>query len=420
MIGQPRYKGLLKQISQSADSLSDQIYPLLPDKTIVIGRAPSECDIFLDSKYYEDVSRKHVQLRPVMSSLSEMPVWEICDLKSSNGTYINGKRLQDCHILQVGDRLTLGNKGVEFIFEIEKVEETEIPTGFAGNQHSHSTLSLSEVFPVMSKGLELRQQGFLVPGTITVLFVAAMLATRDIENKSIFFCVLAAYLVAAGHYCVHKLCHKHKPWWLLVGSTLASGLALWVYLDYYETHKKISAMILGGFFGPSLFEELFKALPVLLVYWLGRRLRSPRRERIGVWEPLDGILIATASATGFALVETMHLVFEESAHKGDFAALTLLIPRILGDISGQLAYSGYFGYFIGLSALKPRKRWRLLAIGFLTSGFIHALSDFVVMLQEKHLLNEIISNLLLAVIGSLAYLCLMAVILKAKKLAPNH
>ncbi len=38
------------------------------------------------------------------------------------------------------------------------------------------------------------------------------------------------------------------------------------------------------------------------------------------------------------------------------AGLQLLIPGILGSAAGHMAYSGYLGYFIGLSALKPRKR----------------------------------------------------------------
>jgi RsiW-degrading membrane proteinase PrsW (M82 family) len=36
--------------------------------------------------------------------------------------------------------------------------------------------------------------------------------------------------------------------------------------------------------------------------------------------------------------------------------LQLLIPGILGSATGHMAHSGYLGYFIGLSALKPRKR----------------------------------------------------------------
>jgi RsiW-degrading membrane proteinase PrsW (M82 family) len=41
---------------------------------------------------------------------------------------------------------------------------------------------------------------------------------------------------------------------------------------------------------------------------------------------------------------------------GQLVGLQLLIPGILGSAAGHMAYSGYLGYFIGLSALKPSKR----------------------------------------------------------------
>ncbi len=110
-------------------------------------------------------------------------------------------------------------------------------------------------------------------------------------------------------------------------------------------------------------------------------------------------------------------MFEE---KDTFAGLTLLIPRILGDISGQVAYSGYFGYLIGLSALKPSKRWRFLGIGYLTSAVMHALAAVVITLQQKQKLELLTGNLLLSLSGSLAYGFLMAAILKSRQLSPTY
>ena len=64
-------------------------------------------------------------------------------------------------------------------------------------------------------------------------------------------------------------------------------------------------LLVRMFFGAGLMEELLKALPVLGAYFIGKSLPSPWRERIGVWEPLDGILLGTASAVGFTLLETL-------------------------------------------------------------------------------------------------------------------
>jgi pSer/pThr/pTyr-binding forkhead associated (FHA) protein len=63
---------------------------------VVIGRAP-ECDISVAS---DEVSRRHVQVRPISDGLS------VEDLGSSNGTYVNGQRLQQ-GFLKPGDELRL-------------------------------------------------------------------------------------------------------------------------------------------------------------------------------------------------------------------------------------------------------------------------------------------------------------------------
>ena len=439
MTKQPRYNTFLRQISPGAATGSGQThYPLASNQTTVIGRDPSSCQIVLDAMHYKGVSREHLEIRPQISQFSGgMPVWEICDRGSSNGTYINRQRLQSCHTLQVGDRIKLGQNGPEFIFDSQV--SVPIPIVRPLPIQTSDSLHLSQMFPITSKKLNLRQKGYLIQGIITVLFIIAMFAT---VGSVTFFFVLAAYLTAAGFYFIYQLCGKSKPWWLLLGSALATGLTILLYLYdvpfifdifadlfykvlpgyLFEKGDNIFAILLGAFCGPGLSEELFKALPVLLLYLLGRQLKSPLRERLGVWEPLDGILLGAASAAGFTFVETIFKYVPETIVKvvqesgqagiGLFVGLTLLIPRILGDVTGHMAYSGYFGYFIGLSALKPSKRWQILGIGYLTSAAIHALWDAVAKLT-----HGATSNLLLALIGSLGYVFLIAAILKARQLS---
>lgn len=92
--------------------------------------------------------------------------------------------------------------------------------------------------------------------------------------------------------------------------------------------------------------------------------------------------------------------------------LQLLLPRILGNISGHMAYSGYFGYFIGLAALKnkPVQQAQVIGIGFVTAALIHGLWDTV----------SDYSPIFLVLIGVLAFAFLMAAILKARKLSPSR
>jgi hypothetical protein len=50
----------------------------------------------------------------------------------------------------------------------------------------------------------------------------------------------------------------------------------------------------------------------------------------------------------------------------------LLIPRILGAAAAHIVHSRYWGYFIGLSALKPSKPWPILGPGYFSEAALRA------------------------------------------------
>jgi RsiW-degrading membrane proteinase PrsW (M82 family) len=122
---------------------------------------------------------------------------------------------------------------------------------------------------------------------------------------------------------------------------------------------------------------------------------------------------------GFTLLETLgqyvpNITQAVSAQSGtgagDLAGLQLVIARILGSVAGHMAYSGYFGYFIGLAVLKPSKTLQILPVGYLTASGLHALWNA----------TGVINGLLLVVVGVLSYAFLMAAILKARALSPTR
>lgn len=103
---------LILGVTNSDNLNSPSPYYLSPDQGVVIGRE-FKCQIVIDSALYPTVSRHHAEIKPVAGS-SE---WQICDLKTPNGTYINEKQLEGCQTLQSGDRILLSKEGPEFIFE---------------------------------------------------------------------------------------------------------------------------------------------------------------------------------------------------------------------------------------------------------------------------------------------------------------
>lgn len=419
-------------------------YSLTLPQAVLIGRDP-RCQIILDSQVYGGVSRQHAKVSPSPTAASG---WQVCDLNSANGTFVNGYRIYGCQDLRPGDRITLAQDGPQFIFELQgKSVAPPMPpvsspvAAFSKTKPPREprtpptpdAVTFSQLFPIVSTGRDLTRKAYLIPGIITVVFVVLMFVTNG--SPELFNMLLAAYIAGVAYYFVYQLCGKHKPWWSLLASTLITmGLLLSPVLLLFITvfrqwlpgnippdpsSVNLGVFFVRMFFGAGLMEELLKAIPVLLAYWAGLHLRSPWREKIGVWEPLDGILLGTASAVGFTLLETLgqyvpsvvnDITLQAGAGVGELLGLQLLIPRILGSISGHMAYSGYFGYFIGLSVLKPSKRWQILGVGYLTAATLHALWNT----------TGAINLLVLAAVGVVSYAFLAAAILKARALSPTR
>ncbi|NEP43834.1 MAG: PrsW family intramembrane metalloprotease, partial [Okeania sp. SIO2H7] len=295
------------------------------------------------------------------------------------------------------------------------------------------SLTFTQLFPIVSTGRQLAQKAYLYPAIFTVICVVLMFLT--IGDPEAFNFLTAVYIGVAAYYFIYRLCGKHKPWWVLLGSgfftvtiLLSPILDFFILIFRYILPGEISVepdevsflnLLVRMFFGAGLMEELLKALPVFAAMFLGRLLPYRWQQKIGVIEPLDAILLATASAVGFTLLETLGqyvpiIVYNASIQGGENVAqlqgLQLLIPRVLGIVCGHMAYSGYFGYFIGLSALKRRNSWLILGVGYLTSAFIHALWNAA----------GVLSILMLVIVGVISYAFLAAAILKARAISPTR
>lgn len=448
MTGELHATACLRQLSIGSNLDHKQpFYALAPEAITTIGRDP-RCQIVIDPVLYGSVSRRHAEIRPSLGDRNE-PVWWICDLDSSNGTYVNGKRLRGCKQLKSGDRIVLGHSGPEYLFETTSTGNApatdrdraanitpvaaQIPQNVAQIPDNTERVTFTQLFPILSTGRELPQKAYLAPIIITVIFVVAMFVA--VGQPVLFNRLLAAYIALAGYYFVYRLCGKAKPWWVMFSAAMATyfllrspilSLFIFVFRELLPgqvppTGEPINLILLlvRMFFGAGLMEELLKALPLAILFVIGRFLPAPWNRRVGIWEPLDGILLGAACAVGFTIVETLgqyvpEMIQSTSLNLNDgwrqLHGLQVLIPRFLGSISGHMAYSGYFGYFIGLSVLKPRQGWLILLIGYLTAAGLHALWNVM----------GSVSEILLALVGMGSYAFLAAAILKARTLSPTR
>jgi len=418
---------------------------------VMLGRDPS-CQIVLETKMYRMVSRRHALVRPYTERATINGLkWEICDLNSVNGTYINGQRVQGSQILQVGDRICLGHKGPEFIFDnlshqkstspvLPQTKTTPPPVSFVSDinvevedAEDTGSITITQLFPIVSTGKQLAKKAYLYPGIITVVFVILMFLT--VGKAGAFNLLLATYIASIAYYFVYQLCGQQKPWWVLFGAALTTVLILLspiltVFIGVFHmilpgdvsvNPQQVGFMnfLIKMFFGAGLMEELLKSLPVLLALLIGRNLHSRWRKKIGVWEPLDGILLGTASAVGFTLLETLgqyvpdivdNASLQLGVDGGELIGLQLLIPRIVGSVAGHMAYSGYFGYFIGLSVLRRRNSWLILGVGYFTVSILHTLWNA----------SGGLNIFIFAFVGVVSYAFFLAAILKARALSPTR
>ena len=423
----------LKQISADRHEPDrSEIVATLGDRPITLGRDPS-CEVAIDINIYGSVSRRHAEIRPIFVEQNhrqdvrqKFKGWEICDLDSANGTFVNGHRLYSCYPLKHGDRIQLTKGGPQFVFELDPSTETTLSTDLRKRPRSQITsITLTKLLPIFSTGNDLWKKAYLLPGIATVGFVVMMFAF--LGQPQLFNLTISVYISLAAYYFVYQLCGKNKPWWVILGAAISTALILrspilniffWFFykvLPGTAPTGQVSfiSVLIAMFFGAGLMEELLKALPVFALWFVGLRLGKKWRSRVGISEPLDGILIGAASAVGFTLTETLGLYVPSivqsvanqagSSEIAELTGLQLLIPRVLGSVAGHMAYSGYFGYFIGLSIMKPSLRWQILTIGYLSSALLHALWNT----------SALVSFWLLAIVGGISYAFLVAAILKA-------
>jgi hypothetical protein len=170
---------------------------------------------------------------------------------------------------------------------------------------------------------------------------------------------------------------------------------------------------LPAFAAPGLVEETVKALPLGLVLLATWKLPRARRRKYGLREPLDGILVAAASASGFAFLETM---FVYVPHFGAMIGA----PRMLTNGFGHIAYAGALGYFIGLAALHGHNRKKAILaviVGFLIANLLHDLWDAMRFYEGAF---RVMSPLHEVAVAVLAFVILASMILKGREVSPER
>jgi RsiW-degrading membrane proteinase PrsW (M82 family) len=278
------------------------------------------------------------------------------------------------------------------------------------------------VFPLVGGRSTWKQEHlFAIIATIVVSLVFLGLLQPDatgadqIQQAWVLYWTIALYIAVMINTYIYYMCEGAAPWWLIVGVAALTFMLLggpvhvggwllnsWSYLFYVlipgqslEQSSNPVAIIVGNIVGTGLSEEGLKAMPLLVLIVLGAGLaflgrHAPGRlgtvlarlaKHLRISGPLDGIVLGVASGTGFFLKETLQeyvphtMNSVKDAGSQAFDGLVLLLGRALPTLTCHSAYSGLFGYFIGLSVLRPKMAIYLLPIGYLSAAALHGAWD---------------------------------------------
>lgn len=99
-----------------------EIYPIARFQSLYFGRG-SDCDVRFSADADLMVSRSHAVLE---WDKGKPRLFTLTDLVSSNGTFVNGKRVDGMVRLAEGDRVQLGEGGPVVSFSIESDESVPL------------------------------------------------------------------------------------------------------------------------------------------------------------------------------------------------------------------------------------------------------------------------------------------------------
>lgn len=98
------------------------VYPLFSATKLTVGREGHNDVVVPDGR----CSREHCIFRKLEGH------WDVCDLGSSNGTFVNGNRVERVQKLRPGDRIKVASQ--KFMYAATVVDPKEILADFASSQ----------------------------------------------------------------------------------------------------------------------------------------------------------------------------------------------------------------------------------------------------------------------------------------------
>ena len=301
--------------------------------------------------------------------------------------------------------------------------------------------SFSELVPFRSSKIDLKRSPVMLFALVTAIAVPFLFAlmtnmeqSQDVRRSVGMFGTMANIAVFYILLCIlvglFSYSRSSRPIWVFGLGFLAVAIftatpPLFTALAFpfrgiypgivpMAFSENFLSAFIGMFVAAGLTEEWIKAIPTLfgalLTFQLmkqGKTQGSGFVEAFRIRGPLDGVVMGLFCGAGFIMAETafeyvprqFNTIAQQtgSFEAGVASALSLLLPRVFGGITGHMGYSAIFGYFIGLAVIRPKRKWKLIGIGFVGASLVHGLWNSVGQLHPLLYYGVAIATALVAV-----------------------
>jgi len=360
---------------------------------ISIGRDRNS-DIVFDTEQNPTISRQHAFIEKIDNQ------WFLIDI-STNGSIVNGNKVKKDKVrLNNKDQLAFSKKGelIEIIISEKEIIEP------LKTEYGKNVASFTKIIPVSREGFfkELRTQSFFLPALTTVLFGLLLFpifgAARSTGERIWFYLyelLLGSYLGMMIIFFVRSVGNIKTPLWLPILAAISTGILLIIQVPfsllsvlfrpeiivrYMEHPNNFIEYFIGHFVGAGLLEEIFKSIPVWGAFLFANRFSRLNFSgfKNGHIVPTTAVMIGASSAVGFIIIETLiqYVPQVQSSTEDPIGVawgLMLLFPRFITGISGHVAWSGIFAYFIALGFYYKQGKFTYPLLGLLLSSTLHGL-----------------------------------------------
>jgi RsiW-degrading membrane proteinase PrsW (M82 family) len=335
--------------------------------SLLLGRG-TDCDLRFSSDRDGGVSTRHALIQSALDG------FHLSDQKSTNGTYVNGKQIQQ-KLLHQGDIIQLGRSGprINVVFEFPVVS-TEPPKTSTLRSLGERTFYNPEK---PKKESHYWKTTLALIGTGIMIFVVMALMFASVGFEGAFVGSFMAFLPAPFYLFLYLWMDRYdpEPPWAIAGA-FAWGALFCIFISFIvnTVFGSVAATFMGEPAGQTLsaiisapfIEELTKGSGVVLIALF------LRKEFDGV---LDGIVYAGVVGLGFATVE--NVLYYGGTFRNEGPSALLFIGFLRGVLSPFIHsfFTAMTGIGCGLARESHNKLVQFGApiLGFFGAMMLHAL-----------------------------------------------